>query len=398
MLPLILLGAAYLIEKSLQPDTDNYHLGGDMSKHLAPNGKPSKLTHEQWHLVRTPAFKKWFGDWENDAENASKVVDEETKEPLVVYHFTKQNFYSFDNSLLGKETKTNDTGIHASSLLGFWFNSNKNFYKSVEDEFNIKKVFLNIRDFREINKLSDLWQTLQRMVEDTSETYNSNGDEFEDDIEYKSSKEIAEMYLEYYISYEDGIFILNDTEFGGSSFIAFYPTQIKLADGTNTTFDGSNPDIRFEDGGEVGTFKIDGKEATKEEFIKILQEENERDSFNLNPKKIEYNGDDEQIKESINSYNIKTNPYTNKELKENYMKTMVQDAFSKLSFRKFGDIYRKNIDKNFSSERNQICLTGGRTWQDFASYIIWDGSFDVEENEFRGFAKDLGITIPPNNY
>ena len=70
MLPLILLGAAYLIEKSLQPDTDKFHLGGDMSKHLAPNGKPSKLTHEQWHLVRTPAFKKWFGDWENDAENA----------------------------------------------------------------------------------------------------------------------------------------------------------------------------------------------------------------------------------------------------------------------------------------------------------------------------------------
>jgi hypothetical protein len=36
MLPLILLGAAYLIEKSSQPDTDKFHLGGDMSKHLAP--------------------------------------------------------------------------------------------------------------------------------------------------------------------------------------------------------------------------------------------------------------------------------------------------------------------------------------------------------------------------
>jgi hypothetical protein len=46
---------------------EKYHLGGDMSKHLAPNGKPSKLTHEQWHLVRTPEFKAWFGFWEENA-------------------------------------------------------------------------------------------------------------------------------------------------------------------------------------------------------------------------------------------------------------------------------------------------------------------------------------------
>jgi hypothetical protein len=57
-----------------------------MNKLLAPNGKPSNLTPEQYKLVRTPAFKEWFGDWENDPQNASKVVDEETKEPLVVYH------------------------------------------------------------------------------------------------------------------------------------------------------------------------------------------------------------------------------------------------------------------------------------------------------------------------
>ena len=30
--------------------------------HCAPNGKPSKLKEEQWLLVRTPNFKKWFGD------------------------------------------------------------------------------------------------------------------------------------------------------------------------------------------------------------------------------------------------------------------------------------------------------------------------------------------------
>lgn len=30
----------------------------------APNGKPTNLTADQWALVRTEGFKKWFGDWE----------------------------------------------------------------------------------------------------------------------------------------------------------------------------------------------------------------------------------------------------------------------------------------------------------------------------------------------
>ncbi len=30
----------------------------------APNGKPTKLNERNWVMVRTPRFKKWFGDWE----------------------------------------------------------------------------------------------------------------------------------------------------------------------------------------------------------------------------------------------------------------------------------------------------------------------------------------------
>jgi hypothetical protein len=58
---------------------------------IAPNGKTSNLTPEQYKLVRTPQFKAWFGDWENDPLNASKVVDE-NGEPLVVFHGTTKEF------------------------------------------------------------------------------------------------------------------------------------------------------------------------------------------------------------------------------------------------------------------------------------------------------------------
>ena len=54
----------------------------------APNGKDSKLTPEQWAMVRTKNFLNWAGDWINDPENAAVVLDVETREPLVLYHGT----------------------------------------------------------------------------------------------------------------------------------------------------------------------------------------------------------------------------------------------------------------------------------------------------------------------
>ena len=51
---------------------------------LAPNGKVSNLTEKQYAQVRTKAFKDWFGDWENNPSEASKVVDR-NGEPAIVY-------------------------------------------------------------------------------------------------------------------------------------------------------------------------------------------------------------------------------------------------------------------------------------------------------------------------
>lgn len=68
----------------------------------APNGKPTNLTERQWVQVRTKAFKEWFGDWENDSKNASKVVDKKTGEPLVVYHYTTEHFNTFDLAFFGQ--------------------------------------------------------------------------------------------------------------------------------------------------------------------------------------------------------------------------------------------------------------------------------------------------------
>lgn len=58
-----------------------------------PYGTETNLTPKQWVLVRTKQFKEWFGDWENDPENASKVLDG-NGEPLVVYHGSTHTGFS----------------------------------------------------------------------------------------------------------------------------------------------------------------------------------------------------------------------------------------------------------------------------------------------------------------
>lgn len=100
-------------------------------KLLAPNGKKSNLTEKQYAQVRTRAFKRWFGDWENSPANASKVVDE-NGEPLIVYHGSKNgNFNIFDYNYLRKTDS------------GFFFTSDKEYAKQYGDT---RGFFLNIKN------------------------------------------------------------------------------------------------------------------------------------------------------------------------------------------------------------------------------------------------------------
>lgn len=111
----------------------------------APNGQPTKLTERQWVMVRTQNFKKWFGDWENDPANASKVVDE-NGEPLVVYHGSGWNPLEeakgdavFDSNFIG--TSSGDIGWFGK---GHYFAYTK--YEASTYGGNVGGYFLNIRN------------------------------------------------------------------------------------------------------------------------------------------------------------------------------------------------------------------------------------------------------------
>ena len=137
--------------KDLEINFKNIQYG---KENLAPNGKKSNLTPEQYVLVRTPNFKKWFGDWENDPENASKVIDE-NGEPLVVYHGSiAPDIEVFDREL----SKRKPSGLRE---MGFYFTTNKElaeFYSTApakEGAKNIKskvyQSFLNLKTVKEFD-------------------------------------------------------------------------------------------------------------------------------------------------------------------------------------------------------------------------------------------------------
>jgi hypothetical protein len=101
----------------------------------APNGNPTNLTERQWLQVRTKNFINWFGDWINNPQNASKVIDE-NGEPLVVYHTSDADFNAFD---LNKRN-SKDPGYYGK---GFYFYT-KPSDLGIENPIT-KAYFLNVK-------------------------------------------------------------------------------------------------------------------------------------------------------------------------------------------------------------------------------------------------------------
>ena len=246
----------------------------------APNGKETNLTEDQWLAVRTAAFKNWFGDWEHDPQNASKVVDE-NGEPRVVYHGTDSQFTVFDSSKV-------ETSWYSH---GFYFSDKKSDAKSYGD--NIVPVFLNIRNPFMISKegwfeeltLEDKPKKPELAVEAIATDTGNGFFELQYRLEKNgewispiSMRRVSPLQLSehtplslvnYFLSREYNNFLPRNVDsrvlqaaikeaghdgvigepsdflHSGKEYVAYEPTQIKSATDNRGTFDGENPDVTF---------------------------------------------------------------------------------------------------------------------------------------------------------
>lgn len=155
-------------------------------------------------------FKKWFGDWENDPKNSSKVVNEKG-EPLMMYHGTSSDFNIFDKKLI----KSTNYGK------GFYFTSDLS--KAQQYGENIKAVYLDVKNPLDL-------------------TTSANDAEFNKWYNKKNSP-----YDGYIVSFNDGekMVVVNSS------------SQIKSATDNIGTFDANNPDIRYQKHGVANPLEKD---------------------------------------------------------------------------------------------------------------------------------------------
>ena len=182
----------------------------------APNGAETNLTEDQWLLVRTNNFKNWFGDWENDPENASKIVDE-NGEPMVVYHGTGADFTKFDAS-------ESDRGHYYWKIAHFGTREQaEDVMRTSPGNKHIMELFLNIR---KPYRISD----------------QGGGDEWG----YAAKQAANGMFADQNGENADGLVYLNEYEgkTPADSYAVWNPSQIKSATETTGLFSESG-DIRF---------------------------------------------------------------------------------------------------------------------------------------------------------
>ena len=158
----------------------------------------------------TPEFRAWFGD--------SKVVDE-NGEPLVVYHSTDADFEAFSLRRGGERTKAvgGDEGSVPMSKIGFWASD-----EDVSGQMGagtVMPLYMAIENPRVI-RLYDLFDLAN---------------------EAGSAAKLKRMFTD---EGYDGLKV-DDDEFGGWSYVAFRPEQIKSVYNRGT-FNPNDPRILYQ--------------------------------------------------------------------------------------------------------------------------------------------------------
>jgi hypothetical protein len=229
-----------------------------------PDGTaPSEATPTD--VTHTKAFRRWFGD--------SKVVDAAGK-PLVVFHGHPRNVdaffvFDFDRAIdLGMHFGTQAAAFdiigvkHAVDADSPLWKYVRPFYLSLQNPLGMSDPGDWISSAFRVPVLEELYQKGIITAEEYEATYEkvralggtqaARRIDADDNLAKRRAKTdrraaISRLLRDLIVDAGyDGVVYTNKSEDVGSrSWIAFYPEQIKLADGTNTTFDPANPDVRL---------------------------------------------------------------------------------------------------------------------------------------------------------
>ncbi len=167
----------------------------------------SKINMSVKNVTESQQFKRWFGDWQNHPENASKVVNEDGT-PKVVYHGTNAEFNTFQQ----------ENGA-------YFFSESRDYAESMADE-------------RGGNRIIEAYLKMKNpyTVKLPPEQFTDNFAEAPV-IRYAKEHGNDGVIFEYDGSKEDLAY--------DKFYVVFDSAQIKSATDNIGTFDKTNPDIRY---------------------------------------------------------------------------------------------------------------------------------------------------------
>jgi hypothetical protein len=189
-------------------------------------------------LTDSSNFRNWFGN--------SVIIDNLGK-PKIMYHGSpSMNINIFD---------INAKSINrTSNYAGFYFTPDKSVADFHKKEGKVYPCYLSIQNpiylgskYNPIkNEYTKFKYTPSQKALDY--IYNKYKSEFNDDYLRSKLFDLKDRGVCSFMTGEDRRYIAiidgYDGMIDGSEVCAFFPNQIKLADGTNITFDKNNPDLR----------------------------------------------------------------------------------------------------------------------------------------------------------
>ncbi len=124
-----------ILEQSKLIDIKPEDRNADGKLLIVPGGEISQLDEQEWKMVRTEAFRQWFGE---------SMVVSKGGEPLVLYHGSQKKFDKFDLSKVGSNAGgTKDSGYFGT---GFYFTP----YQRLAEKYGpfVYKSFIRIKDIQ----------------------------------------------------------------------------------------------------------------------------------------------------------------------------------------------------------------------------------------------------------
>lgn len=216
------------------------------------NGE-TELTLHQWQQVRSPEFKAWFGDWENDPENASKVVNPKTGEPLVVYHGTNNDdFYSFEKYHDGYDDAPSEAFFFTNDLETAEEYAGYN-GRIIESFLYMKEPFSQFNESHvdELNSSIDDGEVNSPAYGETPPHFSTSENMWNtiaDNSHRLAHNDILNGVLNWVADNGyDGVILSDAIRDAGESvsYAVFNPNQIKSATDNTGSFSKENDDIRF---------------------------------------------------------------------------------------------------------------------------------------------------------